>query len=48
MKCLQNICFLRVWNKDSLDCGETFFGYMDRDNLVCDKIGENTYKEVAV
>lgn len=21
---------IRVWNKDLLDCGETFFGYMDR------------------
>lgn len=39
---------IRVWNKDLLDCGETFFGYMDRENLVCEKIGENTYKEVAV
>ena len=39
---------IRVWDKDFLDCGETFFGYMDRENLVCEKIGENTYKEVAV
>ena len=39
---------IRVWDKDFLDCGETFFGYMDSENLVCEKIGENTYKEVAV
>ena len=39
---------IRVWDKDFLDCGETFFGNPDNVNIVCEKIGENTYKEVAV
>lgn len=39
---------VRVWNKDLLDCGETFFGNPNQDTFVCEKIGENTYKKVVV
>lgn len=39
---------IRVWDKDFLDCGKTFFGNPDNVNIVCEKIGENTYKEVEV
>lgn len=39
---------IRVWDKDFLDCGITFFGDPNNVNIVYEKIGNDTYKEVAV
>lgn len=35
-------------DKDFLDCGITFFGDPNNVNIVYEKIGNDTYKEVAV
>ena len=38
---------VRVWNKDCPEsCNELFFGKDDR--YICEKIGENQYKEITV
>ena len=39
---------IRVWNKDCLRMGETFFGDPDKDSIVYEKIGENIYNKVDV
>lgn len=39
---------IRVWDKDFLGCGITFFGDPNNVNIVYEKIGNDTYKEVAV
>ena len=39
---------VRVWNKDCLRMGETFFGDPDKDSIVYEKIGENIYNKVDV
>ena len=39
---------IRVWNKDCMIVGETFFGDPDKDSIVYEKIGENIYNKVDV